>query len=68
MLSGHLLPAHPHPLADELLTSWFARLAYGQGLKVQTLNRLLFGSDRQLWNRDIDRLSPAWLVLALAEC
>jgi hypothetical protein len=67
MLSGRVLPAHPHPLPDELLTSWFARLAYGQGLKLQTLGRLLFGSARQLWNRDIDRLSPAWLVKALAE-
>lgn len=38
------------------------RLAHAHGLKVQTFNRLLIGSEFHLWNRDIDRQAPAWLI------
>lgn len=61
-----LWPAHPHPLKDELLSSWLVRVAHANGLKVQSFCRLAFGSERQVWNRDIDRLAPAWLVEAMA--
>lgn len=65
-LSGRLWPAHPKPLSDELLSSWIVRLARANGLKLQTFCDLAFGKDHQLWNRDIDRLAPAWLLAELA--
>ncbi|WP_186016274.1 TniQ family protein [Burkholderia gladioli] len=62
MNEDRLWPAHPHPFRGELLSSWLVRVAHANGLKVQTFCRLAFGNDRQVWNRDIDRLAPAWLV------
>lgn len=50
------------PLVDELLSSWLVRLAHGHGLKIQTFCNLLFGQRLQVWNRDIDRLAPPWLL------
>lgn len=50
------------PFPDELLSSWLVRLAHGHGVKVQTFCNKLFGSRRQVWNRDIDRLAPQWLL------
>ena len=61
-----LWPAHPHPLRGELLSSWLVRVAHANGLKVQSFCRLVFGNERQVWNRDIDRLAPAWLVETMA--
>lgn len=61
-----LWPLHPKPLSDELLSSWLVRLAHAHGLKVQTLCRLFFGNEHQVWNRDIDRLAPAWLTESLS--
>lgn len=66
-LSGRLWPAHPKPLPDELLSSWLVRIARADGLKLQTFCVQVFGKDRQLWNRDIDRLAPPWLLRSLAE-
>ncbi len=57
-----LWPIRYKPLPDELLSSWLVRLAHGHGLKVQTFCNLLFGNRLQVWNRDIDRLAPAWLI------
>ncbi|MEN9659192.1 MAG: hypothetical protein RL571_2657 [Pseudomonadota bacterium] len=62
MLSGKLWPAHPHPYPDELLSSWLVRVAHANGLKVQTFCAQQFGNEHQIWNRDIDRLAPAWLL------
>ncbi|MBV1775079.1 TniQ family protein [Burkholderiaceae bacterium DAT-1] len=62
MTEMHLWPAHPHPYRGELLSSWLVRLAHANGLKVQTFCRLSFGNEFQVWNRDIDRLAPAWLL------
>lgn len=61
-----ILPARPNPYPDELLTSWLIRLAHANGLKVQTFYHLLF-PDYEIWNRDIDRHAPDWLIHALAE-
>lgn len=55
----------PHP--DELLSSWLVRLARGHGLRVQTFCNLIFGNRLQVWNRDIDRLGPDWIVDVLSE-
>lgn len=57
-----LWPIRYKPLPDELLSCWLVRLAHGHGLKVQTFCNLIFGNQRQVWNRDIDRLAPTWLV------
>jgi hypothetical protein len=72
-MSGHglrglttpLWPIRYKPLPDELLSCWLVRLAHGHGMKVQTFCNLLFGNRLQVWNRDIDRLAPAWLLDAL---
>ncbi|MBV8035533.1 TniQ family protein [Roseateles sp.] len=63
--SEPLWPVRYKPCEDELLSSWLTRLAHGMGLKVQTLCNLEFGSRRQVWNRDIDRLAPPWLLETL---
>ncbi len=65
-LTSPLWPIRYKPLPDELLSSWLVRLAHGHGLKVQTFCNLVFGNRLQVWNRDIDRLAPPWLVDALA--
>jgi hypothetical protein len=61
-----LWPIRYKPLPDELLSSWLVRLAHGHGLKVQTFCNLIFGNRHQVWNRDIDRLGPDWLVKELS--
>ncbi len=61
MLSGRLLPAHPKPLPDELLSSWIVRIAEANGIKLHTLIRILLPEYPDPWMRDIDRHSPAWL-------
>lgn len=61
-----LWPVHPKPLSDELFSSWLIQVAKGNGLKLQAFCDCAFGKDRQLWNRDIDRLAPRWLVRELS--
>ena len=61
-----LWPVRYKPLPDESLSCWLVRLAHGHGMKVQTFCNLIFGNRLQVWNRDIDRLAPAWLLDALA--
>lgn len=58
-LSGTLWPIHLKPLPDELLSSWIVRLSHAHGYKSQTMCRILFGRNRAIWNRDIDRLAPS---------
>lgn len=59
MAHGHLWPAHPKPLPEELLTSWFVRVAEANGIKLQTLSWMLFGYGNSPWHRDVDRQPPA---------
>lgn len=49
------------------MSSWLVRLAHGHGLKVQTFCSLIFGNRLQIWNRDIDRHAPEWLLNELSE-
>lgn len=65
-LKDRLWPIRPLPLPDELLSSWLVRLAHGQGLKAQTFCNLSFGGQHQVWNRDVDRLAPPWLLQELS--
>ena len=67
MLTGKLWPAHPAPYRDELLSSWLVRLAHANGCKVQTFCHLIFKDNQEVWNRDIDRLAPAWLLRTLSK-
>ncbi|MFB2712119.1 TniQ family protein [Aeromonas veronii] len=62
MLSGTLWPAHPHPLPGESLSCLIVRTAHANGLKVQTFCDQVFGKEFQVWNRDIDRNAPDWLL------
>ena len=66
-LTSPLWPIHLKPLPDELLSSWLVRLAHSHGLKVQTFCNLIFGNRLQVWNRDIDRLAPEWLITELSD-
>ena len=62
-----LWPIHPHPLPDELLSSWMIRIAHGNGFKVHNFYAEFFGREKQIWNRDIDHHAPLWLLEALEE-
>ena len=66
-LTSSLWPIRNKPHPDELLSSWLVRLARGHGLRVQTFCNLIFGNQLQVWNRDIDRLGPSWIVDVLSE-
>jgi hypothetical protein len=61
-----LWPCHPHPLPDELLSCWLVRIAHAHRVKVQTFCERVFGRERQVWNRDIDRLAPRWIINRLS--
>lgn len=61
-----LWPIRYKPLPDELLSCWLVRLAHGHGMKVQTFCNAIFGERMQVWNRDIDRLAPPWLLNELS--
>jgi hypothetical protein len=64
--AAQLWPIRYKPLPDELLSCWLVRLAHGHGLKVQTFCNAIFGEHLQVWNRDIDRLAPSWLLTELS--
>jgi len=61
-----LWPCHPHPLPDELLSCWLVRIAHAHRIKVQTFCEQVFSRERQIWNRDIDRLAPRWIINRLS--
>lgn len=65
-LSGNLWPVHLKPYPNELLSSWLVRLAHGHGLKLQTFCAIVFGRDKNIWNRDIDKFAPDWLIEHIA--
>ncbi|NHZ78949.1 hypothetical protein F2P44_06615 [Massilia sp. CCM 8695] len=66
LAADRLWPIRYKPLPDELLSSWLVRLAHGHGLKVQTFCNAIFGERLQIWNRDIDRIAPPWLLNELS--
>ena len=65
-LSGNLWPVHLKPYPNEILSSWLVRLAHGHGLKLQTFCAIVFGRDKNIWNRDIDKFAPDWLIEHIA--
>jgi len=62
-----VLPVHPHPFKDELLSSWLIRLAHANCLKVHTFCKAYLGKNREIWNRDIDVFAPEWLIVGLSK-
>lgn len=61
------LPVRVVPLPDESFTSWFVRLAYAHGEKVQSLAYRIFGrAPRVVGLRDIDRVGSEALVSEIA--
>lgn len=62
-----LWPAHPHPLNDELLSSWVVRLAHANGLKLRPFLTLWMPPGIQYWAIDIDASPPSILIEILAE-
>ncbi len=57
---------HLKPQEDELLSSWIVRLAIAHGIKVHTFCSLVFGSKKQIWNRDIDRTTDKEVLETLS--
>lgn len=54
-LSGTVLPVHPQPKPDEIFSSWYCRIAQENEIKLHTLEVQLWGREKQIWTRDIDR-------------
>ena len=64
-LSGRLWPLHLKPKPDELLSSWLIRFAHAHAIKAETACTMLFKRYSPIWNRDIDRLAPDYLIEGL---
>ena len=77
-----ILPVHPPPLEDELLSSWMVRLARANAQKLHTFTRLLYPSQPRtviregytrthrstsVWARDIDRTAKPDLLERLSQ-
>ena len=58
-------PVHPAPLEDELLSSWFARLAYANHQSASSFAAVACPG-RRLLRHDLDRLDDATLLAMLA--
>lgn len=67
MLTGRLLPAHPHPKPDELLSSWLTHIAMANGIKLYRLGQAVFGSGTGIWNRDIDKSASPEIISRISE-
>jgi hypothetical protein len=65
MIFGKLLPMHPKPLEDELLSSWWFRLARANFEKLHTFTGFI-APKVAVWNRDIDRSATLEMLEVLA--
>jgi hypothetical protein len=61
-----LLPGHPQPQPDELLSSWIVALARANRIKVHSLCIRVGGNQNTIWNRDVDRMVPAEVLTKLS--
>ncbi|WP_345780056.1 TniQ family protein [Microbulbifer litoralis] len=61
-----MLPVHPQPKEDELLSSWMVRLAFSNGYFLHSFYSTLLGYKLPLWNVDLDRHQPDGLLEVLA--
>lgn len=60
-----LLPLHPQPKPDEILSSWMVRLAFANGFPLHTFYANLLGYRAPIWNRDTDRHTSMALLSLL---
>jgi transcription elongation factor Elf1 len=67
MLSGKLLPAHPKPLPNEVLSSWFARVAEANAVKQHTLAAMRLGATKPPWSWSLDLKGGEWFLQKLCE-
>jgi hypothetical protein len=59
-----ILPLHPNPHPDELLSSWMIRLAVNNGWHSHTFFSKVLNYDKPIWNRDVDK----YLKPCLTDC
>jgi hypothetical protein len=57
--------AHPKPQPDELFSSWLARVAWSNQVKLHTFCDLVW-RNRAIWNRDIDKSATREVTERLA--
>ena len=67
MLSGKLLPAHPKPLWNESLASWFSRIAEANAVKQHTLAFMRLGAQKPPWSWVLDVEGGEWFLKALCD-
>lgn len=67
VLSPGLLPIHPQPQQDELLSGWIVAVARANFMKVHSLCIRLGGNQNTIWNRDVDRMAPPIVIAKLAK-
>lgn len=60
-----MLPMHPQPQQDEILSSWLVRLAFANGFPLHTFYSTLLGYKAPIWSRDIDRHPPRAMLKVL---
>lgn len=60
-----LLPVHPQPFQDELLSSWLVRLSVSNGWHLHTFCSTVLGCQVPVWNRDIDKFYQPELLRCL---
>lgn len=61
-----MLPIHPQPLENEIISSWMVRLAFSNGYPLHTFYSGLLAYRKAIWNRDVDRQPSADLLEILA--
>ncbi|ROT94731.1 hypothetical protein EB809_18820 [Marinobacter sp. R17] len=60
-----MLPIHPQPLPDEILSSWMTRLALENQFPLHTFYNKLIQFKGEIWNRDTDRFLQPLLLSQL---
>lgn len=61
-----MLPMHPQPRPDEVISSWMVRLAFANGYPLHTFYACLLGYRGAIWTRDVDR-HPSSSLLDILE-
>jgi len=61
-----MLPAHPQPYPEEILSSWMVRLAFANDFRLHPFYAGIIGYKQPIWNRDVDRRPTKALLQSLA--
>lgn len=67
MLSRKLLPARPKPLPNEVLSSWFARVAEANAVKQHSLAFMRLGATKPPWTWALDLEGGEWFLRNLCK-